>query len=139
MAYYLNTILAILAHKPPNMSIRWEGGHFDGRMWMVVVANVESSSGGSMRIAPGASPHDGMLWVTIVEAKPKMTMMFKALPKVASGDHVNEEGFHYFSTRRIEIRSDVPVVMEPDGETEWATEVTETIVPGAVTMISPFD
>jgi len=137
LAYYLNTVFAILAHRPPRMSVRWEGNRYEGRTWMVITANVESVSGGSMRIAPGASPHDGLLWVTIVEAKPKLTMMLKALPKVASGNHIKEEGFHYFSAPRIEITSDVLAVMDPDGELEWATKATESIVPGAVKILVP--
>jgi len=136
-AYYLNTILAILTHRPPTMSVRWQDSHYEGQTWMVMVANVESASGGSMRIAPGASPRDGKLWVTIIEPKSKLKMLFKELPKVASGDHVNDEGFHYFSTPRVEITSDVPAVMDPDGEVEWATAATLSIVPGAVRFLAP--
>jgi YegS/Rv2252/BmrU family lipid kinase len=127
-AYYLNTI---------NMSVRWQDNQYEGRTWMVMVANVESASGGSMRIAPGASPLDGKLWVTIIEPKSKLNMLFKELPKVASGDHVNSDGFHYFSTPRVEISSDVPAVMDPDGEVEWATSATLSIVPGAVRILAP--
>ena len=136
-AYYLNTILAILTHKPPIMSVRWEDDRFEGRTWMIMAANVESVSGGSMRIAPGASPHDGMVWVTVIEAKPKLTMMFKNLPKVASGDHINEDGFHYFPAPKIEITSDVPAVVDIDGEGERATNVVLSIVPGAVRFLTP--
>jgi diacylglycerol kinase family enzyme len=104
---------------------------------MVMVGNVEDVSGGSMRIAPGASPQDGKLWVTIVEPKSKVTMLFKELPKVASGDHVNAEGFHYFSTPKIEIASDVRAVVDIDGELEWATKASISIVPGAVRILVP--
>ena len=137
LAYYLNTILAILTHKPPIMSVRWKDDHYEGRTWMIMAANVESVSGGSMRIAPGASPQDGKLWVTVIEAKPKLTMMFKHLPKVASGDHVNEDGFHYFPTPKIEITSVVPAVVDIDGEGESATKVVLSIVPGAVRILAP--
>ena len=96
---------------------------------MVITANVESVSGGSMRIAPGAGPHDGMLWVTIVEAKPKLTMMLKVLPKVASGNHIKEEGLHYFSAPRMEITSDVPSGLDPDGELKCRHRRKRTPIP----------
>jgi len=137
LAYYLNTILAIFAHRSPHLTIRWPDGSYEGQAWMVMVANVESSSGGSMRLAPGASPQDGKLWVTIIEPKPKLTMLFKELPKVAAGTHINDEGFHYFSTPRVEIISDSPAVMDPDGEVEWATRATFRIVPGAIRILAP--
>jgi YegS/Rv2252/BmrU family lipid kinase len=137
LAYYVTTILAILAHRPPTMSARWSTGDYAGRTWMVMIGNVEDVSGGSMRIAPGASPQDGRLWVTIVEPKPKLTMLFKELPKVASGNHVNAKGFHFFSTQEIEITSDVPAVVDIDGEVDWATRATLRIVPGAVRILVP--
>lgn len=137
MAYYLNLFLAILTHDPPTMAVRWGGGGYEGRTWMVVVANVESVSGGSMRVAPGARPDDGLLWVTICESKPKPTMIFKHLPKVASGDHVKQEGFHYFPTQKIELAVDLPSVVDLDGEIDWATEVTVSVVPGAMNILVP--
>jgi YegS/Rv2252/BmrU family lipid kinase len=137
LAYYLNTVRAILAHRSPNMSVRWGEDLYEGRTWMIITANVESISGGSMRIAPGAHPQDGHLWVTIVEPAPKLTMMLKVLPKVAAGEHLNEKGFHFFPTERIEITSDVPTIMDIDGEVEWATKAAISIVPGAVRIVAP--
>ena len=64
-------------------------------------------------------------------------MLFKELPKVAAGDHVRSEGFHYFSTPKVEITSDVPAVMDPDGEVEWATRATLSVVPEAVRFLVP--
>jgi len=137
MAYYLNTILAILNHRPPKMVVQWGENRFEGRTWMVIVANVESVSGGSMRIAPGASPHDGLIWATIVEAQPKLKMLFKNLPMVATGEHLKEEGFNFFSTPNLEITSEFRSIIEPDGEVEWANETTMCIVPNAVRILSP--
>jgi len=137
IAYYLNTVRAILAHKPPRISVRWGDDLYEGRTWMVIAANVESVSGGSMRIAPGAHPDDGRLWVTIIEAAPKLRMMLKVLPKVAAGEHINEKGFHFFSTERIDVRSDVPTIMEIDGEVEWATTATISLIPGAIQILAP--
>ena len=137
IAYYLNTVRAILAHKPPNISVRWEDNLYEGRTWMIIAANVESVSGGSMRIAPGALPNDGRLWVTIVEAAPKLRMMIKVLPKVAAGEHLDEKGFHFFSTESIDVRSDTPAIMEIDGEVECATTATISVVPGAIRILAP--
>ena len=104
---------------------------------MIIMANVESISGGSMRIAPGAHPQDGHLWVTIVEPAPKLTLMLKVLPTVAAGEHLNEKGFHFFPTERIEVTSDVPAIMDIDGEVGWATTATISIVSGAIGIVAP--
>lgn len=57
---------------------------------MMIVANVEPIGGGGMCIAPGASPDDGELNVSIIPACPKFKMLTRMLPKTALGTHVNE-------------------------------------------------
>jgi diacylglycerol kinase family enzyme len=119
------------------MSVRWEDHQYNGSTWMVIMSNVESVSGGSMRIAPGAHPDDGRLWVTIVETKPKLTMMLKVLPKVVAGKHLNEKGFHFFSTEKIEITSNVPAIVDIDGEIAGAaSKATVSIVPSAIRIVT---
>jgi YegS/Rv2252/BmrU family lipid kinase len=137
IAYYLYMIRAILAHRPPHMTVRWGDDLYEGSTWMIITSNVESVSGGSMRVAPGARPDDGSLWVTIVEPAPKHNMMFKILPKVAAGGHLNEKGFHFFPTDKIDITSTHRVPMDIDGEAEWASKAAITIVPGAVRIVAP--
>ena len=89
-----------------------------------------------MKVAPGARPDDGRLWVTIIEPKPKITMMLKVLPRVVSGDHINEDGFHFFATDSIHVKSDVRMVIDTDGEAEWGTGAKLEILPGAVRVMA---
>ena len=90
-----------------------------------------------MRIAPGAQPDDGLLWITVIESGSKLKMMTKVLPKVAAGKHLNERGFHFFPTDRIEIESDVPAVIDVDGEMAGAaTRATISIVPKAIRIVT---
>jgi diacylglycerol kinase (ATP) len=120
------------------MSARWNGGHYEGRTWTVILANVESVSGGSMRIAPGAKPDDGLLWVTVIETGPKLKMILKVLPKVAAGRHLNEKGVHHFSTKQIELTSETPAIIDVDGETLGSgTGASIRLVPGAIRIVAP--
>jgi diacylglycerol kinase family enzyme len=68
-AYYLATILQIVSFKAPHITAHWEEHKYSGRAWLVIVANVERTSGGSMCLAPGAQFDDGELNVSIIPFK----------------------------------------------------------------------
>jgi diacylglycerol kinase (ATP) len=137
VTYYLSSIRAILVHRPPYMSVCCEERQYKGKTWMIIVSNVESVAGGSMRVAPGARPDDGLLWVTIVEPKPKLAMMVKYLPRVSGGAHVNADGFHFFSSNSLVVESDDRLLIDADGEIDWGDKAKITLLPGALNILRP--
>lgn len=136
-AYYLGTILQIIAYQAPNMTVRWENQEFRGRAIIVIVANVERTAGGSMCVAPGAECDDGMLSTSIVPLRSKFDMMTHTLPKLASGDHIHEPGVSYFSAERIELKSQPDAIVEIDGDLFGKTPGTFTLCPKAVQILCP--
>ena len=104
---------------------------------MMIVANVESSAGGSMRIGPGARSDDGELDITIFPAKSKLTMATRLLPKVSSGEQVNAPGVQYFPGKTIEVASEPPAILDLDGDVFGSTPATFTICPGMFRVMTP--
>jgi YegS/Rv2252/BmrU family lipid kinase len=98
-AYYLATILQIMTYRTPRITAHWEEHEYSGVAWMVIVANVERTSGGSMCLAPGAHFDDGELNVSIIPSQSKLKEVATMLPKVASGRHVNEPSVMYFPAK----------------------------------------
>ncbi len=90
-----------------------------------------------MCIAPGAHPDDGELHVTIVPSRSKLDMMAKTMPKVASGEHVNEPGVLYFSTKKIEVDCEYPGIVEIDGDIFGTAPAKFSICPRAVEVVCP--
>jgi len=131
-AYYLATILQIMTFRAPHMKAHWEEYEFSGVAWMVIVANVERTSGGSMCLAPGAHFDDGELNVSIIPSQSKLKEVVTMLPKVASGGHVNEPGVLYFPAKEIEVESDPSAVIDIDGDIFGMTPATFTVCPRAV-------
>ncbi len=134
-AYYLGTILQIIAYNAPHMTLHWETQEYSGRVYIAIVGNVERISGGSMRLAPGALPDDGELNVSIIPSRSKFNMMTKTLPKVASGAHVNEPDVLYFPAKKIEVDSDPPVILDIDGDIFGMTPATFIVCPEAVQFL----
>lgn len=137
-AYYLGTFLQIILYRAPRLTVRADGRERSaGRSWMVVVGNSEYSSGGSMRIAPGASTVDGELNITVMPVKPKLKMILKLLPKVATGEHIHEPGVVYFPAKVIEIESEPPAILDIDGDLFGTTPATFEVCPGALRVLTP--
>jgi diacylglycerol kinase (ATP) len=136
-AYYLATVLQIITYKAPRMTARWEEQEYSGAAWMVIVANVERTSGGSMCLAPGAKFDDGELNVSIIPFKSKLREVPTMLPKVASGGHVEEPSVRYFPTKRITVESDPPAVLDVDGDIFGTTPATFAVSPRAVRVLCP--
>jgi len=65
-AYYLATLIQLLLYRTTNIIMRAEDKHFNGRSWMVLVGNVESTAGGSMCLVPGAQLDDGELNISLL-------------------------------------------------------------------------
>ena len=137
-AYYLGTFLQILMHRSPHFTVQVDGDErWNTRGWMIIIANVESSSGGSMQIGPGARTDDGELNITIFPAKSKFTMATKLLPMVPSGEQVNAAGVQYFPGKKIEVASDYPAILDFDGDVFGTTPATITVCPGMFRVMIP--
>jgi YegS/Rv2252/BmrU family lipid kinase len=136
-AYYLGTLLQIVAYRAPHMTVRSEGREYSGRAYIVIAGNTEWSAGGSMRLSPGARTDDGELNVTVIPAKSRFRMTTRLLPRVASGSHTHEPGVLYFPAREVVVYSERPVPLELDGDLFGTTPATFTICPLSLRVVAP--
>ena len=135
-AYYLATILGIMRYRLPNMTLRCGNHQYEGKAWMIIVGNVDRIGGDSMCVAPGASPDDGVLNVSVIRSMSKPAILRK-LPGLATGAYVNEPEVSYFPGETIEVTSDPPASVEVDGDVCGTTPVTYTVCPGAMEILTP--
>lgn len=136
-AYYLATVIQLLLYQTTNMTMKTEEKCFSGRAWLVLVGNAESSAGGSMCLAPGARLDDGELNISLFPHGSRLKMGLKLMPKIESGEHVNEPEVSYFPSKRIEIDSDPPAVVELDGDIYGVTPAVFDVCPGAIQILTP--
>lgn len=134
-AYYLATFLEIVLFRPWDMTIEWESGHYRGKTTIVINANVEKTSGGSMMLGPGAAPTDGKMTVTIVPFISKYDCLVNKFPKTPTGDVMKEPGVEFFQAQKITIDSHPPCDMDIDGDIFGPTPATLTICPQAVQIV----
>jgi diacylglycerol kinase (ATP) len=144
--YKLAALKAIAGFKPKTAPIRIYGRETRGkhgedeslsdlerdqRFSMLVVANGQFFGGG-MRVAPRATPGDGLFDVQLSHG-PRGEAV-KAMQKMFRGEHIPNPYIEEFLASRVTIAGDDPILIEADGEVVGTTPVTFDIVPGAIPM-----
>ena len=138
--YFLATLatLAGWRHKPMTVSV--DGAvsrRFVGQA--VVVANCKYYGGG-MKIAPSATPDDGVFDVIVEGPIGKVEAMLKAR-KLYNGTHFEDAGLRQklelLHATRVEVDSTQRVLVQLDGEVVGRLPTTFEVVPGAVRFMVP--
>jgi diacylglycerol kinase (ATP) len=97
---------------------------------MILVGNIESAAGASVRLAPGARFADSELNISILPPGSRISLPTWLMPKIASGEHVNDPDVAYSRGKKIEIESDPPAVVELYGDLRGWAPATITVWSG---------
>jgi diacylglycerol kinase (ATP) len=115
LVYVYILIKELISYKRTDMQINIDGIlHHFSKVWFVTVSN-QKYYGGGMKIAPKASPTDGMLEITIVHglAKWKLLLVFIT---VFWGGHTRFKEVCSLSGKKVGIAAERPVAVHADGE-----------------------
>ena len=114
LQYPYAALRALATYTPSAFELSVDGRRSTHWAATVVVAN-SGYYGKGMRIAPGASVHDGVLDVVVLGATSRRAMI-RAFPKVYSGEHVDLDEVTVLTGRCVEISASPAVAMGGDGE-----------------------
>ena len=101
----------------------------------VSFANAETTGGG-MKIAPGALVDDGYLDICLVEAVSKLTLLYN-LTQIFSGRHVRCPAVTLLRAKCLTVDADPPQPLLIDGEVLGTTPATIKLLPGALPFLVP--
>lgn len=101
----------------------------------VSFANAETTGGG-MKIAPGAVVDDGCLDVCLVAEVSKPTLLYN-LTQIFSGKHLRCPAVSIHRARSLTVDADPPQPLLIDGEVLGTTPATVRVLPGALPFLVP--
>ncbi len=101
----------------------------------VSFANAETTGGG-MKIAPGAVVDDGCLDVCLVAEVSKPTLLYN-LTQIFSGRHLRCSAVSLHRARSLTVNADPPQPLLIDGEVLGTTPATVRVLPGALPFLVP--
>lgn len=92
--------------------------------------------GGGMRVAPNASPDDGLLDVIVIGDAPRRDVL-KAMSEFSTGQHVNNPNVKVFRAKSViatpvEATQGAPVLIEADGELPGRLPAMFEVMPKAL-------
>jgi diacylglycerol kinase (ATP) len=131
MVYFIAFWLTIGRHRATEVVVDLVDRTYEGPMNNLVVANGQFFGGG-MRIAPKSAPTDGLLDIQIEHARKRDAIAI--LPKVYKGEHLPHPDIEEAKRVRASITSEVPLLIEADGEVLGTTPATFEVLPDIVRL-----
>jgi diacylglycerol kinase (ATP) len=135
LSFMWATVAVFAGWKSAVASVTVDGERRAGRMFEILVMNGEYTAGG-MRMAPGASPDDGLLDVVLVGDVTKADFV-RTFPKVYRGRHLGHPKIEVLrgASAAVEAEGTLPVAL--DGEQPGTTPARFDIVPRALRVRVP--
>lgn len=118
-AYLLSVAGEVVSFRMTPLRLEVDGETWEGSMLLCAVANA-TSYGAGMRIAPQASPHDGLLDVVLVRPVSRLGFL-RAFPRVFQGTHLNHPAVEVFRGRKVRLLTEEPEPVNVDGDIAGTT------------------
>jgi diacylglycerol kinase (ATP) len=131
MVYFFAFWLTLALHKRALVTVDLVDRRYEGAMNNLVVANGQFFGGG-MKIAPKATPTDGLLDVQIEHARKKDAIAL--MPKIYKGQHVPHPDIFEAKRVSLSIEADRPLPIEADGEVLGETPATFEVLRDVVQL-----
>jgi diacylglycerol kinase (ATP) len=135
--FTLTSLRTLLTYRNKPMTVSIDGNTRDIVAQQVVVANCQYFGGG-MRMAPAASPTDGVFDVIMVGDAGKLETI-RGLGDIRTGRHLDQRNpkIQLMYGKRISITSTEKVRIDLDGEQPGFLPALFEIQPGAIEFITP--
>jgi diacylglycerol kinase (ATP) len=123
------------AWKNTEVTVTLDDAERRGAMHDVIVANGRWHGGG-MKLAPDASPDDGLFDVVLIGDVTKLDFATTA-PKLYSGRHLGHPRVEVLRSASVTVDSATPLPIELEGEQVGTTPAIFTVVPRALRLRTP--
>jgi diacylglycerol kinase (ATP) len=135
LSFMWATVAVFAGWKSAPATVTVDGERRSGRMFEILAMNGEYTAGG-MRMAPGASPEDGLFDVVLIGDVTKADFV-RTFPKVYRGRHLGHPRIEVLrgATVAVEAAETLPVAL--DGEQPGTTPVAFEVVPRALRVRVP--
>jgi YegS/Rv2252/BmrU family lipid kinase len=136
LVYAYAALKALAKWKPARFEAIVDGERHEVTGYSVGICN-SKAYGGGMYAAPQAELDDGQLDVILCAAVPKRRFLFRTLPRVFKGTHLEDPNFSCFKGEVVEVSADRPFVMYADGDPLAELPATVRVFPRALRVIQP--
>ncbi|MFN2466274.1 MAG: diacylglycerol kinase family protein [Candidatus Dormibacteria bacterium] len=135
VSFQYGAMMTLLTFRPPEVIVDSAEGSFQGRAQNVVVANCQYF-GGSMHVAPGAIPDDGLFDVVVFGDIARFEAL-RSIGDIYKAKHVANPKVRGWRAREVRVSSPERVLVDVDGEMCGTLPATFTVVPKVIPLVVP--
>ena len=135
LAYLIGGARAFVEYEPVRARVEGAGRVIEADLQLFAVCN-GAYIGGGHQLAPSAKADDGEVEVCLVRATTAFDFL-TLLPRLSSGDHVDDEDVAYFRASEVRLTFDRAIKVNTDGEVLEAASCHYRVRPGAVRIVAP--
>jgi diacylglycerol kinase (ATP) len=135
LTFYYALMREFLAWQNSEVTVTFDGGERRGPMHDVILANGRWHGGG-MKLAPDASPDDGLFDVVVIGDVSKLDFATTS-PKLYKGGHVGHPRVEVIRSATVAVEAACPLPVELEGEPVGTTPARFEIVPRALRVRVP--
>ncbi|MDD5287941.1 MAG: diacylglycerol kinase family lipid kinase [Dehalococcoidales bacterium] len=132
-AYLMGLLSTFLTYKNHEVRLILDGQKEDRKICTIVMSNGKYG-GGSMLIAPGADPSDGLFDVLIIGNISKPDLLC-SLPRIYRGTHLTHPKVTLKRAKVVEIHSEGHMSIQADGELLGEAPARFTVLPSALNIL----
>ncbi len=86
-------------------------------------------------MAPKAKINDGLLDLIVVKGNLSRMTLFKTLPKLFKGSHINDPNVSYYQVSNFSLETEQKNLLNIDGEMKGYTSIHVNLMHNAIEMI----
>ena len=135
VSFQYAAMMTLLTYKPQEVVVESVEGRFQGRAQNVVIANGQYF-GGSMHVAPGAVPDDGLFDVVVFGDIARFEAL-RSINDIYSAKHMQNPKVTSWRSAEVRVTSAERVLIDVDGEMCGTLPATFRVVPGAIDLVVP--
>lgn len=135
VSFQYAAMMTLLTYRPQAVVVESAEGRFQGAAQNVVVANGQYF-GGSMHVAPGAVPDDGVFDVVVFGDIARFEAL-RSINDIYSARHMQNPKVTSWRTAEVSLSSSERVLIDVDGEMCGTLPATFTVVPKAIDLVVP--
>lgn len=136
LVYLYAALRALAGWRTARFTVTIDGERHELSGYSIGACNSQAYGGG-MFVAPQAELDDGLLDVVTLGEMPKRRFLFRLLPKVFKGTHLDDPYVHAWRGSTVEIAADRDFVIYADGDPIGTVPAHVTVEPRCLRVIVP--
>ena len=133
--YTLVSLIEIIKNKNRKATLLMNDKKNDSQFTFIIACNTKYVGKG-MFMAPNADVSDGLLDLIVVKGNLTRRILFKTLPKLFKGTHIEDPNVTYYQIPKFSLKTKSNDLLNIDGELKGSTSIDVEVIHNAIEVLN---